>query len=227
MIRRIRNFVLACAMIVTIGGGALATVPAVASAAETCNNSGFFTFPAWYNGLTDGNCSIKSPDAVGGISNFIWIVVLNVINIIFQAIGYIAFIMILYGGFRLLTSSGNASGVEQGKKTITNAIIGLIIAISAVAIDNLLFGIVAGQKNAYGIATGSATDVLKNALNTFYFLTGAVAVIVIIWAGIQYATSAGNASGLTKAKNTLIYAIIGLVVVVCAFAITNFVMGKF
>ena len=54
---------------------------------------------------------------------------------------------------------------------------------------------------------------------------GAVAVAFIIYGGIQYSMSAGDSSKVTKAKNTILYAVIGLIVAVMAFAIVNFVIA--
>jgi hypothetical protein len=77
------------------------------------------------------------------------------------------------------------------------------------------------------IPTMTGDDLLKNALNLTYFLAGVIAVIVIIVAGLMYATSSGDSGRVAKAKNLLTYAIVGLVVVVSAFVITNFVVGRF
>jgi hypothetical protein len=77
------------------------------------------------------------------------------------------------------------------------------------------------------IPTISANDLLTNALNTVYFLAAIVAVIVIIVAGLAYSTSGGDSGKVTKAKNQILFAVIGLVVVLAAFAITNFVIGQF
>ena len=72
-----------------------------------------------------------------------------------------------------------------------------------------------------------ASDVLHNGLNIAYGIAGIVAVIVIIIGGFMYVTSAGNSASITKAKNMILYSVVGLVVVFCAYAITNFVIGKF
>ncbi len=61
--------------------------------------------------------------------------------------------------------------------------------------------------------------------NVLLFVAGALAVIMIIWGGIRYATSAGNSSSVTAAKNTVLYAIVGLIVAFLAFAAVNFVLG--
>jgi len=143
--KKIQIFVASFMMIFSIAGTSLTlTAPTVAAASTTCN-SGFLTFPTWYRGLTNADCTIKSPSdpsLKGGLSEFIWTIVLNVIEIILQLIAYAAAVMILYGGFRFLTSAGEAAGVALGKKIITNAIIGLVISIASIAVVNLIFGII-------------------------------------------------------------------------------------
>lgn len=66
---------------------------------------------------------------------------------------------------------------------------------------------------------------IKNALNTAYFWTGIIAVIVIIIGGFRYSTSMGDPGKLKSAKDTILYAVIGLVIVLLAFAITNFILN--
>lgn len=60
--------------------------------------------------------------------------------------------------------------------------------------------------------------------NTLLFIIGAVSVIMLIWGGIRYTTSAGNSSNVTAAKNTIMYAIIGLIIAFLAYAIVNWVL---
>lgn len=55
---------------------------------------------------------------------------------------------------------------------------------------------------------------------------GLVAVVVIIVGGIQYMTSSGDSGKVKKAKDTILYGVIGLVICVLAFAIVNFVIGN-
>jgi len=77
------------------------------------------------------------------------------------------------------------------------------------------------------IPTTSAEVVLNTALNSVYMIAGIVAVIVIIIAGYMYVTSQGDSAAVTKAKNAILYAVIGLVVIILAFSITWFVIGRF
>lgn len=114
--------------------------------AGNCASSGrFLTFPTWYRGQTvdglNGTCNIKSPTNDAELSKFVWSIVLNIIEILSQAVVYVTIGMILYGGFQYLTSAGSADAMKKGKTTITNAIIGLIISLVAVAAVNLIVGI--------------------------------------------------------------------------------------
>lgn len=61
-------------------------------------------------------------------------------------------------------------------------------------------------------------------LGTVYLIAGIVAVIVIIVGGIRYASSNGDSSGVQSGKNTILYAVVGLIVIIMAAAITNFVI---
>ena len=65
---------------------------------------------------------------------------------------------------------------------------------------------------------------VRSILNTVYFWVAIIAVIVIIIGGVKYMTSQGDAGKVKMAKDTIMYAIIGLVVVLLAFSITNFVL---
>jgi hypothetical protein len=60
--------------------------------------------------------------------------------------------------------------------------------------------------------------------NVLLFILGAIAIIMIIIGGIRYVVSAGDSSAITGAKNTILYAVIGLVVAILAYAIVNFVI---
>jgi hypothetical protein len=70
---------------------------------------------------------------------------------------------------------------------------------------------------------GVATDII----NVFSWIVGIISVIMIIYGGFRYITSAGNDSSVSAAKNTILYAIIGLVIVALAQVIVRFVINKF
>jgi len=72
--------------------------------------------------------------------------------------------------------------------------------------------------------TRTVTGTIKNVGNIIVFITGAISVLMIIIGGLRYVTSGGDQGGITGAKNTILYAVIGLIVSVMAYAIVNFVL---
>ena len=92
----------------------------------------------------------------------------------------------------------------------------------------LAVSLVADQnKTNINLPSQGADVILQNGLGIAYMLAAIIAVITIIVGGIMYSTSAGDAGNITKAKNLILYAIIGLVLVIAAYAITVFVGGRF
>ena len=76
--------------------------------------------------------------------------------------------------------------------------------------------------------TGSdqVTSIVTKAINFFSALVGIISVVMIIWGGLKYVTSAGDSGNITAAKNTIMYAVIGLVIVAIAQFIVQFVIQK-
>ena len=66
--------------------------------------------------------------------------------------------------------------------------------------------------------------IFKTITNTVLYIVGVIAVIMLIIGGIKYVVSGGDAKKVTDAKNTVLYAIIGLIIAFLAFAIVNFVI---
>lgn len=73
----------------------------------------------------------------------------------------------------------------------------------------------------------NVNDIVTVVINILLFIIGIISVVMIIIGGIMYATSAGDPSKAGKAKNTILYAIIGLVVAFLAYAIVNWVVAQF
>lgn len=75
-------------------------------------------------------------------------------------------------------------------------------------------------------ASTRVNNIIKTVINIFSLIVGIVAVIMIIIGGLKYITSGGDSGNVTGAKNTILYAIIGLVVVALAQIIVKFVLEK-
>lgn len=77
-----------------------------------------------------------------------------------------------------------------------------------------------------GAAGTSVERIIKTVINLLSLIVGVVAVIMIIIGGLKYITSSGDSNNVSSAKNTILYAVIGLVVVVLAQVIVRFVLDK-
>lgn len=87
----------------------------------------------------------------------------------------------------------------------------------------------ASEEDCTGLAEGSTNKVnslITQIINIFSVIVGIIAVIFIIIGGLKYITSGGDSGNVTGAKNTILYAIIGLIIVALAQFIVRFVLAK-
>ncbi len=105
----------------------------------------------------------------------------------------------------------------------------LTIAPAFAACSNPKNCVSSGVDSAGGSAAKTADPgaIVKSIVNVLLFIIGAVAVIMIIIGGIRYTVSQGDQSQVSSAKNTILYAVIGLLVAIFAYAIVNFVVTSF
>lgn len=75
-------------------------------------------------------------------------------------------------------------------------------------------------------ASEGVNNTVNLIINIFSWIVGVVSVIMIIWGGFKYITSGGDAGSVTAAKNTILYAIVGLIIVALAQVIVKFVLGN-
>lgn len=132
------------------------TAPAVSAdttATKDPCNTGVTFFPRWYDGLCK-NGTIVSPndmnnggsDAASTTGNklgaWITVIALNIVSMLLYAVGYVSLGFIIFGGFKYMTSGDNSSGTVAARKTILNAVIGLILSIMSVGIVKFIAGAV-------------------------------------------------------------------------------------
>ncbi len=118
-----------------------------------------------------------------------------------------------------LAIAGSASAITT--PTTTNDINNNLCAGSDINIS----GTSTDCNNTSGADT-SISAKIATVINVVSAIVGAIAVIMIIVGGFRYVTSAGNAEGAKAARNTILYAIIGLVIVALAQLIVHFVLNK-
>ncbi len=108
------------------------------------------------------------------------------------------------------------------------ALFGLLAPVTVLAATNdaACEGLALTGQNVSCDNTGgpSVEGIVEKVINILSIVVGVVSVIMIIIGGLKYVTSSGDSGNVTSAKNTILYAIIGLVVVAMAQAIVRFVL---
>ena len=134
MIRRLAVFGLAVATILSFASAT------PAHAAAPCSPPNFLGMPAWYRGLQDSNdcSSIQTTD----IQTMILTIALNILQAAMVIVAYVAVGFIIKGGYMYRVSSGSPDAMAKAKNTIRDALIGLVIAISAAAIVDMVAGVI-------------------------------------------------------------------------------------
>ena len=98
----------------------------------------------------------------------------------------------------------------------------MTVAVSATSLQD---GAQAAQCDGCPANLFGDTGVFRQVTNAILYIVGIIAVIMLIIGGIRYVISGGDSKKVTDAKNTVLYAIIGLVICFLAFAIVNFVIN--
>lgn len=114
----------------------------------------------------------------------------------------------------------------------------LFVSILAIAIIAIAGLVLTSNASATTLAEGASaarcegcpenlfgeTGVFHQITSTIIYIIGVIAVIMLIWGGLRYVLSGGDAKKVTDAKNTVLYAIIGLIVAFLSYAVVLFVI---
>ncbi len=120
-------------------------------------------------------------------------------------------------------------------KTLLSAVLSLAVisatslylAPGVYAVDGVQNGANAARGQGQPVELFGANGTFSTITNVLLFIIGAIAVIMIVIGGMRYVLSGGDSNQITAAKNTILYAIIGIVVAILAYAAVNFVIGSF
>jgi len=91
--------------------------------------------------------------------------------------------------------------------------------------SSLMDGVNAARGDGQPSELFGGDGVITAITNVLLFIIGALSVIMLIIGGLRYVISGGNSTAVTAAKNTILYAIVGLVIAFLAFAAINFIIN--
>jgi hypothetical protein len=192
----------------------------------------------WFCGEAAAN-AIQNP--LGTVT--IWQLFSRVAGGLNFATGAMALFFIVLGGYRILTAGGNSEHFQKGRQMITYALLGLVLTVGSYSILATTISVLTGKD---GPPKFSTETVLIDPLNLRndsrpagyvffgerilgFILSGlaGLSILMFVYGGTLWLTSAGNEERIGSAKKTLLYATIGLVVVLSSYIFVSFVYGPF
>jgi hypothetical protein len=213
-----------------------------AATTGACADHTFLGLKPWYHYLkvtyvkaTD-SCDVSFNTLGNGRNSDILLVLLAIVDDLLILAGIVAVVYVIYAGIKYIMSQGSPDETAKAQSTLINSLLGLALALVAVAlvsyIGNHVAGSSGGSAGVSGIdvsglpkttATGSTVKTVLSIVDT---VIGALALLFITIGGFRYVLSQGDPQATGKAKNTILYALIGLVVAVMAQIIVTFVIGR-
>lgn len=178
-------------------------------------------------GLTSWDCGVDIRDEAS-LKTGVWTIAANVATDITIIAAYLVLGFVIYGGYLYMFSSGDAGKAANGKKTLFHAFVGLAIVMAAyIIVGSIRIALVGGSGNIGNCFSESgcvdANQMVTNLIQWVIGIAGVIAAIFLIYGGILFMTSSGDVAKAKQAKNAILYAVIGLIIVALAEIITAFV----
>lgn len=180
-------------------------------------------------GFTSWDCNVTIHKDQESLKTGIWVIAANILTDIIVASAYLVLGFVIYGGYLYTMSSGDPGKIASGKKTLSNAFIGLAIVLLSYLILNSIRIALGGANLGEDCVRNQCVDpstMITGAIQWAVGMVGIVSAIFVVYGGISYTISAGDPGKLKKAKDTILYALIGLIIVALAEIITAFVSSN-
>lgn len=201
-----------------------------------CSKAPFLGLKPWYYYLPmDKNCEVQNFELLGSHSSII-LIALAIIDDLLIIAGLAAVIYVIYAGIKYITSQGTPDEVAKSQSTLLNALIGLVIAVIAIGSVGFL-GSQLAQNTATYTGTGSLNlsllpttsadkGLVATILRIVFGLAGALALLFVTIGGFKYVMSNGDPQATVRARNTILYALIGLAVAILGQFFVAFVLAR-
>jgi hypothetical protein len=157
--------------------------------------------------------------------------------------GTLALVFIVLGGYRILIAGGNSENFEKGKKMILYSFLGLVLTVSSYTILATTISIISGGQptgfttgplivfdpiNIAKVAGSPAVELYgRRVLGFLLGGLGSLTTLMFVYSGFLWMTAGGSEEKITKAKKTLLYAVIGVLVVLSSYIFLNFAYVPF
>lgn len=134
----------------------------------------------------------------------------------------LSLVFIVIGAVLYIVSAGDEGRIKTAKAAITASMIGLAIGIAAPSFLKEISGILGWTSTSTAVtAAPTLLQIIRNVLNFLLSLVGVLAIIMLVWGGIMYLTSAGDEKRADTAKSIVKWAIIGIAVALASLVLVT------
>lgn len=213
-----------------------------AAGSGACADRTFLGLKPWYHYLqvtynkATSTCDVSFNALGNGKNSDILLVLLAIVDDLLILAGIVAVVYVIYAGIKYIMSQGSPDETAKAQSTLLNSLLGLALAMVAVAVvsylGNHLAGSTGGGPGVSGVdvsslpKTPATSATIKVILTIVFSVIGALSLLFITIGGFRYVLSQGDPQATGKAKNTILYALIGLVVAIMAQILVTFVIGR-
>ena len=175
------------------------------------------------------NVAVERPDALPDVTGETLLG--GALNLVFLALAGISTIVLVLQGVSYSLSAGEKEKTAKARKGIIYAVIGIAVSTSAWSLINFTLGKVI-RDTSHVAENASLTNFLSDAAGLIIFIGAIISIVMIIIGAIQLTTSGSSPgsdkgpSGVKKARDRIIYAIIGLVITTLAGPILALVLNR-
>ena len=145
----------------------------------------------------------------------------KLIGFVFLMLGFVATLMILLQGIKYSLSKGQPEPTSKARNGLINAAVGSVVAFSAWALVDVVLGRIALD----GI--DEPAGIFSSVIGILAFVAGIIAVIMVIVGGFTFVNSGGDTDKTTRARQTMIYALVGLLVTIFGAVLLDAVLARF
>lgn len=203
----------------------------------SANYHTFFGLLPWYHYLDlNSQCDFDKSHTfvLLGAHSSVLLIMLAIIDDLLRLAGLLAVIFVIFSGVKFILSNGSPDEAAKARTGGINALIGLAISMVAISLVSFLGNQVGGPTQT-GTTVGGKVDVsplpfptgvadgslVQTALGIAFGIIGALSFLVIVIAGMRYMLAQGDPNATVQAKNTIIYALVGLVIAITAESIVS------
>jgi hypothetical protein len=213
-------------------------------AAGDCTPTNFLGLKPWYYYLNlNSSCQFDNNHTfqfLGSNSDFL-LILLAIIDDLLMIAGLAAVSFVIYAGVKYITSQGSPDETSKALTTLISALVGLAIALVAIPTVSYLGNHYAtGNATNLTVSSGASLNlnslpnpvgvnnglIVQTVLQDVFGVIGGVSFIFIIIGGYRYVLSSGDPQNTARAKDTILYALVGLIVAIVAESIVSLIIGK-